>query len=366
MRKRLIGVALCVVASTILAACGSSGGSGGASNAGNGQSASSESAGSGGGSAPTSKANPKDMKFVNVVKLTSSAWFTNMDRGVNAFAKESGVNATQTGPAQATAEGQVSIIQNLIPQKPTAIGVDPNSEQALEGVLGQARKAGIFVFSQEAPQLKNTDLDLEAFSNAKYGTEMMDTLASCMGDKGQYVTFVGHLTAASHMAWAAAELAEAKAKYPDITRATSPVVANEDSNVAYQKTKELLTKYPNLRGFIGSAATDIPGIAKAVTELGLSGKVCIVGTSVPSLTKNYVDNGTIAAVYLWNAALTAHAVMNGALMELQGKKVGVGTDLGVPGYTSIQKCEGSDVSANCYQGDAILKLTKSNIGQYNF
>src|SRR5699024_744186 len=243
---------------------------------------------SAGATAATSDAKPSDMTFVNVVKVTSNAWFENMNRGVVAFAKDTGVDAKQTGPSQATAEGQVSIIQNLIPKKPTAIGVDPNSQQALEGILGRAQNAGIFVFSQEAPQLKNTDLDLEAFSNAQYGKEMMDTLAKCMGNKGQYVTFVGHLTSASHMEWANAELNEAKEKYPDIKRATGPVVANEDSNVAYQKTKELLAKYPKLRGFIGSASTDIPGIAKAVKEQGLSGKACIVGTSVPSITRDYV------------------------------------------------------------------------------
>lgn len=316
--------------------------------------------------ATSSKTDTSKMWFANVVKLTSSAWFANMDHGLTAFSKATGVRTTQTGPAQATAEGQVSIIQNLIPQKPTAIGVDPNSEQALEGVLGRAQKAGIFVFSQEAPQLKNTNLDLEAFSNAKYGREMMDALAPCMGNKGEYVTFVGHLTAASHMAWAAAELAEAKAKYPDVKRVTGPVVAEENSEVAYEKTKELLAKYPHLKGFLGSAATDIPGIARAITEAGLNGKVCIVGTSVPSLTKTYVEAGTIQDVFLWDSALTAHAVMNGVLMMLEGKKVGPGTDLGVPGYTDIQKCEMKGASSQCFEGDAILKLTKANISQYNF
>jgi simple sugar transport system substrate-binding protein len=321
---------------------------------------------SSGTAASANQVDASKMRFVNVIKVTANAWFQNMNHGVVAFSKATGVKATQTGPAQATSEGQVSIIQNLIPQKPTAIGVDPNSQQALEGVLGKAQKAGIFVFSQEAPQLKHTNLDLEAFSNAKYGKEMMDALGECMGGKGQYVTFVGHLTAASHMAWANAELQEAKAKFPGISRVTGPVVAKENSEIAYQKTKELLAKYPHLKGFLGSASTDIPGIARAVTELGLSGKVCIAGTSVPSLTKNYVNAGTIQDVFLWDSALTAHAVMNGALMMLQGKKVGPGTDLGVPGYTNIKKCSGKDVSANCYQGDAILKLTKANIGKYNF
>ncbi len=316
--------------------------------------------------APSQNTDTSKMWFVNIVKLTSSAWFQNMDRGLVAFTKDAGVKATQTGPAQATAEGQVAIIQNMIPQKPTAIGVVPNSEQALEGVLGRAQKAGIFVFSQEAPELKNTNLDLEAFSNANYGREMMGALAKCMGGKGQYVTFVGHLTAASHMAWAQAELEEAKAKFPDITRVTGPVVAEENSEVAYEKTKELLVKYPHLKGFLGSAATDIPGIAKAVTELGLSGKVCIVGTSVPSLSMSYVEAGTIQDVFLWDSSLTAHAVMNGVLMMLEGKKVGVGTNLGVPGYTDIKNCEGNGASSHCFEGDAILKLTKENIGNYHF
>lgn len=347
MRKKK-GIALvgCLAAAALALSSCSSGGSG--------------SSGGGGGNGSNS-----NVKFVNVVKLQSAAWFQNMDRGVKAFAKKTGVNATQTGPAQATAEGQVQIIQNLIPQKPTAIGVDPNDQSSLEGILGQAQKSHIIVFSQEAPQLQHTDFDLEAFSNQKYGTEMMDSLAKCMGDSGQYVTFVGHLTAASHMAWAAAELAEAKSKYPKITRVTGPVVANEDSGVAYSKTKELLAKYPNIKGFLGSASSDIPGIAKAVKEAGLSGKVCIVGTSVPSLTKQYVMDGTINTVYLWDASLTAEAVMNGTLMLVHGKKITTGTNLHVPGYTNIKPC-GAGTTKQCFEGDAILALTKKNIGQYNF
>ncbi|MHB1738971.1 MAG: substrate-binding domain-containing protein [Actinomycetes bacterium] len=305
------------------------------------------------------------MHFVNVIKINGIGWFDRMATGIQKFATATGVNATQTGPAQATAEGQVSIIQSLIPQKPTVIGVDPNDQQALEGVLGRAQKAGIIVVSQEAPQLKNTNFDLEAFSNKTYGTTMMDSLATCMGGKGQYVAFVGHLTAASHMAWVQAALNEAHAKYPGITRVTGPVESLEDANVAYQKTKELLAKYPNLRGFEGSAATDVVGIARAVTELGLAGKVCIVGTSIPSLVTTYLQNSTIYKIFLWDPALAGQATMNAALMLAEGKHIGPGTDLGVPGYTSIQSC-GAGNSANCYRGNAPLQIDKTNMAQYPF
>lgn len=319
--------------------------------------------GSGGGSAGT--LSPSQMHFVNVVKLTGVGWFDRMATGVKTFAQQSGVRTDSTGPAQATAEGQVSIIQSYIPQKPTVVGVVPNNQQALEGVLGQAQSSGIIVVSQEASQLQHTNFDLEAFSNQSYGISMMDNLAQCMGSQGQYAAFVGHLTAQSHMEWVQAALDQAKAKYPGITRVTDPVESLEDTNVAYQKTKELLAKYPNIRGFEGSAGTDVVGIARAVTELGLAGKVCIVGTSLPSLTKDYIQSGTIYKILLWDPALAGQATMNAGLMLAQGKTVGTGTDLGVPGYNNIQPC-GGDTTSHCFRGDAELQIGKDNLSQYNF
>lgn len=308
---------------------------------------------------------PSSLHFLNVVKLTSSTWFSRMGTGVKKFSQQTGIDVRETGPAQATAEGQVSIIQTAIPQKPDVIGVVPNDPASLEGVLGRAQKAGIVVVSEEASQMKNTDFDLEAFSNNDYGATMMDSLATCMGHKGQYAAFVGHLTAASHMEWVASALQRAKSRYPAIKRVTGPVVANEDANVAYQKTKELLAKYPNLKGFEGSAATDVVGIAKAVTELGLAHKVCIVGTSVPSLVKQDLKNGTIYKIFLWDPGLAGDATMHAAQMLAEHKKVGPGTDLKVPGYTSIQPC-GGQASSHCYRGNAELQVDKSNLTKYNF
>ncbi len=303
--------------------------------------------------------------FANVVKITGIAWFNRMATGLQDFSKATGVKVDQTGPAQATAEGQVSIIQSLIPQKPTVIGVVPNDQQALEGVLGSAKAAGIVVVSQEGSQLQNTDLDVEAFSNTAYGTAMMDSLAKCMGGQGQYAAFVGHLTSQSHMEWVSAALQEAKSKYPGISRVSDPIESLEDANVAYQKTKELLAKYPNLKGIEGSAATDVVGAARAITELGLAGKVCIVGTSLPSLAKQYVVNKTIYSIFGWDPALAGEAAMYGALQIAQGKAITTGADLHVPGYNNIQPCGGS-ASPHCFMGNAPLEIGPDNINNYPF
>ncbi|MGC8628110.1 MAG: hypothetical protein ACP5VR_11305, partial [Acidimicrobiales bacterium] len=107
------------------------------------------------------------------------------------------------------------------------------------------------------------------------------------------------------------------------------------------------------------------GAAEADDQLGLAGKVCIVGTSEPILDVKYLNNGTINAVYTWDAALTGQATMNGALMLAEGKTIKPGTNLHVPGYTDIQRCPPGD-SPHCFMGNAILVVTKKNLKQHTF
>ena len=318
-----------------------------------------------GGSSPstTSTAN---FKFDNVVKLAGATWFNRMATGIERFSKATGIPVNQTGPAQNTAEGQLAIITSEIAQHPTVIGIVPNDVGASEGVLANAQKAGIVVVSQEGATLQNTDFNLEAFDNATFGKDMMVSLAKCMGGSGQYAAFVGGLTATSHMTWVNSALAEAQANYPGITRVGSgPFVSNESEQTAYQQTQQILAKYPNIKGFEGSASVDVPGIAKAVQAAGLSGKVCIVGTTEPVLAKPYLDSGTVYAGFIWDPGLTGEATMYAAKMLAEHKTIAAGTDLHVPGYNNIQPC-GAGTSPHCFLGAAELQLTKDNISQYSF
>ena len=77
--------------------------------------------------------------YVHVVKITGIAWFDRMSKGVEDFASESGLAATQTGPATADTELQVGIVQSLIAKKPKAIGIVPLDPGALENVIKQAK-----------------------------------------------------------------------------------------------------------------------------------------------------------------------------------------------------------------------------------
>src|SRR6266567_9130862 len=88
-----------------------------------------------------SHAKPGQIRIVTVVKRTGIVWFERMELGIKQFAAQTGVDATMTGAADADPQKQAEIVRKLIAEKPSAITVVPNSPEALEDVLKQAREA---------------------------------------------------------------------------------------------------------------------------------------------------------------------------------------------------------------------------------
>lgn len=346
-KHTLRGAALLIGASIALTGCTSLGG---ADTTGSGDNA--------GGSGAAS-----DMVMVTVVKATTIPWFQRMGVGVAAFAERTGIDARQEGADDVSPEKQVQIVQDLIAQKPTAITVVPNSPEALSSVLKQARDQGIIVVSHEATGIQNVDIDIEAFDNKSYGSEIMTNLGECMGGTGEYVQFVGGLTAQTHMEWVGAAYDTQLADFPDMKRVETPIESTDDQGTAYERAKEVLAKYPNIAGFQGSAGNDVPGIARAVQEAGLEDKVCVMGTSIPSVANQYLADGSIDKIFFWDPALAGEAQLAIAQILAEGGTIEEGTDLEIEGYNSLKKLEGYD---NVFVGSASVAADAKTAAKYDF
>jgi simple sugar transport system substrate-binding protein len=153
------------------------------------------------------------------------------------------------------------------------------------------------------------------------------------------------------------------ANFPDMKRLEDPIESEEDEEVAYNKAKEILAKYPDIKGFQGSAGTDVVGIARAVEEAGKTDSVCVMGTSIPSVSESYLESGAIDKIFFWDPALAGKAQLQIAKMLADGETVEEGTDLGIEGYDSLVKLEGYD---NVFAGNAGLAVDASNMGDYDF
>jgi len=306
---------------------------------------------------------PEQIRIVTVVKRTGIVWFERMQQGIRQFATQNGIDATMTGASDADPQKQAEIIRKLIAEKPNAITVVPNSPEALEDVLKQAREAGIKVVTHEASNQVNTDIDIEAFDNLAFGSHLMDELALCMGGSGKYIAFVGHVTARSHMRWATAAYERAKQKYPNIERIAGPVETTEDPETAYQEAKKLLARYPDLKGFEGSSVVDVAGIGRAVREAGRQSKTCVMGTSLPSVAGEFLSDGAVDKIFLWDPVVAGQAQDKLALMLIKGQHVGPGLDLGLPGYRNLKRIPSTP---HGFAGSGWIAIDKTNARDYPF
>ncbi|WP_166356064.1 autoinducer 2 ABC transporter substrate-binding protein [Phytoactinopolyspora limicola] len=298
--------------------------------------------------------------FATVVKLDGVAWFDRMATGVQQFGEDHGVNAFQQGPAQADSAQQVQVIEDLIAQGVDVLAVVPFQPDSVESVLGRAQEAGITVVTHEAPELSNTEWDIEAFRNEDYGVHLMDSMAERMGEEGDYALMVGSLTSATHMAWVEAAREHQEATYPDMNFVGDYVETNDDTQTAYERTRELLTAYPDLKGVQGSSAVDIVGAGQAIEEAGLAERIVVVGTSVPSNVRDLLEASAVDMMSGWDPAAAGYA-MNVVAMKIRaGEEITDGMDLGVEGYESVT------VDGSVIYGNAWLDVDINNIDEFDF
>lgn len=309
-------------------------------------------------SAPAVADDPKSI--ATVVKIAGIQWFNRMEEGVQQFAAETGHNAFQVGPAQADPQQQVALIEDMIARGVDALAVVPMSPEALEPVLARAMEAGITVITHEAASQQNMHYDIEAFVNQDFGANLMEQLAQCMGGEGEYAVFVGSLGSQTHMEWIDGAIAHQQANYPNMTLVGDRNETADDQQEAYARAQEVLRAFPNVRGFQGSASTDVAGIGLAIEERGMEDTTCVFGTSLPSIAGQFLETGAVDGIGFWDPAVAGMAMNKLAVMVMNGEEITDGMDLGLPGYENIS------LQGRVIFGSAWVNVTAENMDQYPF
>jgi simple sugar transport system substrate-binding protein len=361
--KKLIVLALAIAMVLSMAACGSGttqpSASAPAETSEQASAAPESSAPAAESSAPAEKETPV---IAFVPKVIGQAWWDYVrDSGVTKWSEENGIEVKYQGPTEVDAAAQVQIMTDLVAQDIDILCFSPNDPDACENICKEAMAKGIIVISTEARGMKNVNYDVESFDDAGLGAFMMDELAKQMGEEGEYITMVGSMTMESHNNWADAAVARQAEAYPNMTLVEDKRVSSDsDAEVAYQKTKELIKKYPNLKGIMGTSSFDAPGAARAIEELGLTGKVFAISVALPSETRDYLKEGVLQSVALWDPALAAKAMLNLAVSLYNGGTVETGSDLGVDSYNDVT------VDGTVVVGKGWMAITKDNVDSFTF
>jgi len=309
---------------------------------------------------------PPTQAIATVVKVSPLPWFDRMAQGVRAFEQSTeGVRARQYGPARAEPALQVALLEDLLrEQPPQALALVPTDPAAVEEVARRAMAKGIVVVTHEADNQVNTQADLEAFDNEAFGAALNQRLVACMGGQGQWTSFVGTRGSRTHRRWIDGAVTNA-AKYTRMELIEPLNESNDDAEQAYQRARELLRKHPDLRGFQGTASSDVIGIGRAVLEAGRAGQVCVVGTGLPQRSRLLLEAGAIQAIGFWDPRDAGLALNRLAHRLLQGQALTDGMDLGVPGYRQMRVRPGAGRGV-VVTGDAAVIVDRDGARAHDF
>ena len=312
-----------------------------------------------------------DMSKVTIatcVKTIAANWFLRTETGIKDFAADTGATTFLCGPSKGDPAAQVGIIDEIIAQGVDGLCNIPMGVEEHNAIHKKAMDAGIPVVLHEAPQAQYADYDVEAFDNCAYGEEMMKEVATRMGEKGVYVSFVGSLTNDSHMIWQECAYQYQLKNYPDMTR-LGLYDSKEDTENSYQIMKDLLKTNPEITGATGSSAGDPAGIGRAVEEAGLNDTISVVGTSIPSNSGDLLKTGAVDLAMAWDPGAAGYACNRIIQIMLEGGEITDGMNLNMPakypGFESVKLSTGPN-GIKLVTGAAWIKITADNMADYPF
>jgi len=270
----------------------------------------------------------KDIWIECIVKL-AHPWFDVMNTGMQEAAEALGVKVTMVEPAVADAASQIALFESAIAKGVDAIICTPNDTAALEPVLEKARDAGIFTIMSEGVTAVNADYDVEPYKMNLLGEEYINLLVKYGGEKQNYVITVGNLTADAHMERFEGSKAFAEKNYPELNLLSDPpLVMEENTQVAYEVTLELIGKYGDeLNAIISNSAADGPGVSQAIEEKGLEGKILNIGAGLPSIVVDYIKSGSMTSVSGYNPAKVGYDCVWVANELVNGRTISDGQEL---------------------------------------
>jgi rhamnose transport system substrate-binding protein len=240
--------------------------------------------------------------IVILCKSMGNGFFDACFRGSQEAAGELGnIKTTYMAPTQATAEGQIEMIETLIAQKVDGIAISANDADALIPVTKKAMAAGIKVISFDSGiNPGGRIVDLLPSGAELIGRQQIQLAAELTGHTGDVAVLSASAQATNQNLWIDWMKQEIKdPKYANM-KLVEVVYGDDAPDKSYREATALMQKYPNLKCIICPTTVGLLATAQAVKDAGKSGVVEVTGLGLPSEMKGYILDGTCRQMALWN------------------------------------------------------------------
>ena len=251
-----------------------------------------------------------DEEYIIVNCLNNIEYFNAHKYGWEQAAKLFGVKASFYGPVDDNMNDMVQQMETAIAKDPAGICVW-GYDAALDTEIQKAQAAGIPVVTYVGCTTEQGDTYIGT-SQYDLGYQGGKLYADMINGEGQVAILT--ITGSDMFEERQKGFEDAFAEYDGIE-----VIAvgdtKADSNTATNAAKDIAVKYPDMTGYVCCDSTGAMGAATALGELGLTGKVDVLGLDRNSDTLEMVKNGTITGTLCQNDVSMAYWAMIALVTE---------------------------------------------------
>jgi rhamnose transport system substrate-binding protein len=241
----------------------------------------------------------KRLQIAMLPKTKTDPYFVSCKEGADAAAAELGIDLIWDGPTKGEPVKQNELVEAWITKGVDVICASVLNRDAIDGVLKKAMSKGVNVITWDADaNAAARQYFVNQASSQGIGYALADELARLCGEKGDYVIISAGTTDANQNEWRTHIESRMANKYPDMTLKDTRF-SDGQRDKAMTETRNMLNKYPDLKGIMAIAAPAVPGAGEALKQADRS-DIKLTGLSVPSLCKTYVHDDFIDSIILWN------------------------------------------------------------------
>ncbi|OPH59955.1 hypothetical protein BC351_18710 [Paenibacillus ferrarius] len=252
-------------------------------------------------------------------QITAQFWRV-VTAGIHAAAEEYKLNVTLTGGSgESDVDGQIQAIEEAIRQKPDAIVLAAADYDRLVAVGEKIKKSGIALILIDSGIRSNVADSLITTNNAAAGTRAGQLLHHLLEPESSVavISYVrGSQSAIDRESGVISGLQALNRE-----RRTETFYCDDDQEKARQTVADLLRTHRDIGGIVGLNEVSSLGAAQAIDELGLNGKVKLVGFDNSYEEVAFLQKGTIQHMIVQMPFKIGYLGIQAASDVLNGKKI---------------------------------------------
>lgn len=257
-----------------------------------------------------------------VMKSTDQniAFWNTVKEGAEIAGMELEVEVISTGPSNETdIESQQKILVDILEAQPHAVVLAAVDFERIQPFAERIMDAGITLVTVDSdvktqyPHIFVATNNIEAAKMA--GTQM----GKALDGKGK-VAVMTHFFASTTAYDRQSGFVEQMEQYPYIEVIDEKWDCNSDINIAYEKTLEILEKHPDVAGIFGSNEASLVGVARAIKDRGLAGKIKIIGFDSNEEVVQLIEENIIDATMVQRPFNMGYMGVKKAIEESNNKR----------------------------------------------